>query len=301
MASKKPRRDIHAEFTQTIIDAIEGTTDKWEMPWHRSHVSGLPGNATTGNHYNGVNILSLWCATSSSGYTSSQWASYKQWASVGAQVRKGEKGSLVVFYKQLQHEGMNSKGETVERSFMMARASSVFNADQVDDWKGAADPVELVDETERLARADALIAASGADIRHGGEAAYYQPTTDAVHVPNRDRFKATERSSATENYYSTMFHELTHWTGPESRCNRTFGKRFGDDAYAVEELVADLGAAFLCGDLGIVASPRDDHAKYLNHWLKVLKADSRAIFTAASKASAAIKYLNEREAMKIAA
>lgn len=145
---------------------------------------------------------------------------------------------------------------------------------------------------EVLSQVEAYVAATGARIAFGGESAFYRPLTDTIHMPDRTRFVGSATSSATECLYSTLLHELTHWTGVKTRCDREFGKRFGDDAYAMEELVAELGAAFLCADLGIANTPRPDHAAYISHWLTVLKADKKAIFTAASKASQAVDYLD---------
>jgi antirestriction protein ArdC len=141
---------------------------------------------------------------------------------------------------------------------------------------------------------DAFIAATGAVIRHGGGRACYIPATDEIRMPERAAFTGSATSSAEESYYATLLHELTHWTGPVHRCGRDLSGRFGSDAYAMEELIAELGSAFLCGELGIAAVPRSDHAQYLAHWLAVLKADKRAIFTAASKASEAIGFLVNR-------
>jgi antirestriction protein ArdC len=142
-----------------------------------------------------------------------------------------------------------------------------------------------------IEQAEAFVAATGAAIHHGGDRAYYRPSTDSIHLPPRDAFIDTPTSTPAESYYSTLCHELTHWTSAEPRCNRQLGKRFGDQAYAMEELVAELGAAFLCADLRITAEPRVDHAQYLASWLAVLKADKKAIFTAASKASEAAAFL----------
>jgi antirestriction protein ArdC len=128
-------------------------------------------------------------------------------------------------------------------------------------------------------------------VKHGGERAFYRPADDIIQMPERERFLGTETSTPTEAYYGTLLHELTHWTGAKKRCDREFGKRFGDQAYAMEELVAELGAAFLCADLGISVTPRQDHAAYIDNWLSVLKADKKAIFTAASKAAQASDYL----------
>lgn len=144
---------------------------------------------------------------------------------------------------------------------------------------------EPKDPVQAITDADAFVTKTGAEVRHGGVRAFYRPSGDFIQMPDKERFTGSETSTATEGYYGTLLHELVHWTGIERRCDRQFGKRFGDDAYAVEELVAELGAAFLCADLGITPEPRPDHAAYIEHWLKVLKADNRAAFTAASKAA----------------
>jgi antirestriction protein ArdC len=142
-----------------------------------------------------------------------------------------------------------------------------------------------------IQQAKSFVAATGAIIHHGGGRAYYRPSTDSIHLPPREAFIGTPRSTPAESYYSTLCHEMTHWTSAEARCNRQLGKRFGDQAYAMEELVAELGAALLCADLHITDEPRPDHAQYLASWLAVLKTDKKAIFTAALKASEATAFL----------
>lgn len=144
-----------------------------------------------------------------------------------------------------------------------------------------------------IEQAERFISDTGATIVHGGERAFFRPSSDSIHIPPREAFVGTATSTPAEGYYSTLCHELAHWTGVENRCNREFGKRFGDQAYAMEELVAELASAFLCADLGIADLPRADHAQYLGHWLGVMKADKKAIFTAASKASQAVEFLRK--------
>ena len=286
-------RDVYQQVTDQIIAAMEAGVGKFEMPWHRNGTAnGRPVNVLTGNAYRGVNILTLWASAENRGFTTGTWGTYRQWQEKGAQVRKGEKSSLVVFYKQYDVEDSSSAegDEAAGTTRMFARASWVFNADQVDGWapparEPAASPVERVERAERLALN------SGAVIRHGGEQAYYNRGSDHVQMPDVASFTGTATSTATESYYAVLLHELTHWTGASKRLDRTFGKRFGDDAYAMEELVAELGAAFMCSSLGITPTARPDHAAYIDHWLKVMKGDKRAIFTAASKASQAADYL----------
>ncbi len=285
------RTDVYQQVTDTIIAAIENGAGQWQMPWHRAG-SGLnrPVNIDTGNHYRGVNIVALWAASEVRGFSSGTWGTYRQWQNMACQVRKGEKSSLVVFYKEFEIEGENDDGEVVNGKRLFARASRVFNTDQVDgyevDLPEPKDPVEIDENAESFVRS------TGADIRHGGTRAFYRPGDDFIQLPDRERFVGSDSSSATEAYYGTLLHELTHWTGPLKRCDRQFGKRFGDGAYAAEELVAELGSAFLCAALGITATPRDDHAAYIDHWLRIMKGDKKAIFTAACKASQAVDYLD---------
>tara|TARA_R110000868_G_scaffold408138_4_gene690478 strand:- start:13188 stop:14108 length:921 start_codon:yes stop_codon:yes gene_type:complete len=289
--SNRNRKDVYQTVTDQIVAAIEAGAGEWQMPWHRAG-EGLnrPVNIDTGNAYRGINIVALWAAGQVRGYSSGTWGTYRQWQKAGAQVRKGEKASTVVFYKEFDVEEPDpDTGELETGKRLFARASSVFNADQVDGFEVTLP--EPKDPVQALAEADSFVTGTGADVRHGGARAFYRLSEDFIQMPDKERFVGSETSTATEAYYGTLLHELVHWTGIERRCDRRFGKRFGDDAYAVEELVAELGAAFLCADLGITPEPRPDHAAYIEHWVKVMKADNRAIFTAASKAAQATDFL----------
>ncbi len=287
----KSKFNIYAAVTQKIADAIEAGAGTYRCPWHvPGPVSFLPTNATTLVEYRGINVLSLWVAAQARGFASGFWASYKQWQSIGAQVRYGETGSLIVFYKRIEEAPFDPQDPARDVELRhVARPTWVFNAAQVEGF--VLPPSEARTEVERIAEADAFVAATGARIEHGYLAACYGRARDTIEMPDRERFGRTETSSPTESYYSTLLHELTHWTGAPHRLNREFGKRFGDDAYAVEELVAELGAAFACAAFGIACEPRPDHVAYLSSWLKVLRQDSRAIFTAASQAQEALEHL----------
>jgi antirestriction protein ArdC len=285
---KSERFDIHQHITDQIIAAIEKGAGEFRLPWHRSAGNIMrPTNIASKNAYRGVNILTLWASADEKGYSSGTWGTYQQWTGAGAQVRKGEKAAYVVFYKEVTVDDDESD-EAVTRLF--ARATPVFAAEQVD---GFAAPVIETPATviPPIEQAEAFVAKTNASITHGGSRAFYLPSTDSIQLPPREAFVGTATSTAGESYYSTLLHELTHWTSAETRCNRQLGKRFGDDAYAMEELVAELGAAFLCADLRITDAPRPDHAQYLDHWLTVMKADKKAILTAASKASEAVTFL----------
>lgn len=288
----KERFDVYEAVTNQIINAIEAGTGQVAMPWHASGAAiTRPTNIATGNAYRGVNTVALWAAAATGGYADGLWGTYRQWQSRGAQVRKGEKSSLIIFYKEFESDDAEREDGLVnlDRRFMV-KASRVFNVAQVDGYEreetdATADPIDPI------ASADAFIQATGAVVREGGERAFYHRIDDAITMPDRFRFKDTATSTATEGWYSVLLHELTHWTGAEARLAREFGERFGDDAYAMEELVAELGAAFLCADLGITAEPRPDHAAYIGHWLRIMKGDKKAIFAAASAAAKAGDFL----------
>lgn len=282
------RFDLYRTVTDKIVAAIEAGAGAFVMPWHVSAATGRPINALTGHGYRGVNVVALWAEAVMSGYGTGWWASYRQWERLGAQVRRGEHGTVIVFYNRLNTAPADDLDES-DRYRLVARASRVFNLGQVDGWHppGAAS-VPII---EALAEVEAFVAATDAVVLHGGPRACYRHDYDRIELPARDRFRSTPTSSASETYYGTLLHELTHWSGAPHRLNRTFGTRFGDNDYAVEELVAELGAAFLCADLGIANEPRPDHAAYVASWLVVLNDDRRAIFTAAARANDAATYL----------
>jgi antirestriction protein ArdC len=287
--------DVYQTVTDRIVAMIERGAGEWRMPWHAAH-TGEPGSPVamprnvTGRAYRGVNVPLLWAAAEAFGYASPVWATYRQWQERGAQVHRGEKSTLVVFWKrievQTEAEGDDGDGDTETR--LIARGYAVFNAAQVDgyDPPPPAGGAAKRPEPQRIEGAEAFFHNAGAIVRHGGNRAFYTTAGDYIQMPELRQFVAADR------YYSTLAHEHVHWTGAAHRCAREFGRRFGDEAYAFEELVAELGAAFLCADLGLSNEPRPDHAAYLAGWLRVLKGDKRAIFTAASKAQAAADFLN---------
>lgn len=277
--------DLYQTITDRIVSAIERGAGEWRMPWHTATDNiALPHNVT-GRAYRGVNVLLLWAAAEASGYDSPLWATYKQWQERGAQIRKGEKATIIIFWKRTETALENEESEDDEtRTRLIARAYSVFNAAQVDGFEPK-EPVSLATGPERIDTVEAFFQKVGADVRYGGDKVFYAPAGDYIQIPELRQFDAADR------YYSTLAHEHVHWTGAKHRCARDLGRRFGAEAYALEELIAELGVAFLCADLRLSNEPREDHAAYVAHWLKVLKNDKRAIFTAASKAQAAVDYL----------
>jgi antirestriction protein ArdC len=288
------QRDVYARVTDQIINAIEQGVGTWRMPWHTSgRFAFSPINVTSKKPYRGINTVCLWASAESKGYESGEWGTYKQWQERGAQVRKGEKSTTVVFWKfandstETQDDGAEHPASSSRLIF--TRGYAVFNSAQVGGYTVKSEPDMPM--PERIHRADAFFQGIGATVQHGGNRAYYATDSDHIQMPP---FQAFGENVA---YYSTLAHEHTHWTAKGERCDRQLGKRFGDNAYAAEELIAELGAAFTCAHLGLSTEPREDHAQYINSWLKVLKADKRAIFTAASKAQAAADFLIQRAGM----
>jgi antirestriction protein ArdC len=282
-ATEKP--DVYSRVTSQIINAIEAGVSNWRMPWHTSGKFAFsPINVTSKKPYRGINTVCLWAAAQAKGYERGEWGTYQQWQERGAQVRKGEKATLVVFWKFA-----NSSAETDDDTpksgsrLLFTRGCSVFNAAQVEGYAPMAD-VDTPTE-QRIESAEQFFSRINARVVHLGNRAFYSPDTDTITLPPFAAF------FTPMDYYSTRAHESGHWTAKTDRCNRELGKRFGDNAYSIEELVAELTAAFVCAHLGLSSEPRPDHAQYIASWLRVLKADKRAIFTASSKAQQAADYL----------
>lgn len=286
----KDKIDVYQAITDKLVAQLEAGASEFRMPWARSNVAlHRPDNVLSKKRYKGINIVSLWCAAMERNYRSATWGTYRQWSERGAQVRKGEKGSMVVVYKEYEADP-DPRNPDDDGKRLFARASWVFNAEQVDGYELPALP-DMLGPIDRIKAADDFIAGTGATIHHGGQRACYTPALDYIQMPDEGLFRDTDGSPRNVNYYSTAFHELTHWSGAKHRLNRELRNKFGDPKYALEELIAELGAAFLCGSLGLSHEPRKDHAGYVANWLQALKGDKRAIFTAASKASAAADYL----------
>ena len=289
------KRDIYKEITDKIISILDRVNpDDYEAPFAGLAAQGLPMNPVTDHRYQGINIPSLWFDQQTREFSSNHWATFKQWKTNGAQVRKGEKGSPIILYKTLTKTDEDENGTETETAIPMLKIYTVFNADQVDGYDHGGNAKEDdADLVERIAAADRFCTATGARIEHGSEGAYYMPKTDSIHLPDTKKFINTKTATATENYYSTLFHELTHWTGAPKRLDRDRELYSGDQKkYAFEELIAELGAAFLCASLRITQAPRDDHAQYIKSWLQALKGDKKFVFKAAAQAAKANDYLN---------
>jgi antirestriction protein ArdC len=273
--------DLYTKVTNTIIDALKEAEQKeWEMPWHR--VNELPQNAITHKKYRGVNVFLLWAYQLQSEYKSNEWATFKQWREKGATVKKGEKGAYIVFWKAIEAKDEDDDG------YMIAKWSVVFNADQVDGYETEAK--NFNSGIDSIHHVENLISCTGAEIKESGSRAFYTPLQDFINMPQKGLFKDTENATATENYYATLLHELTHWTGSKKRLDR-FKNGADKKEYAFEELIAELGAAMLCAELGINSNGREDHACYIAHWLEALESDTKFIFKASSKAQKAVDFI----------
>jgi antirestriction protein ArdC len=280
---------LYHQVTNDLIARIEQGTDKWEMPWTR--LGGASPIRMTGQPYRGVNWLILSLAQTDHGYRSPQWGTFKAWLAKGTKtnpvcVRKGEKGTAVFLWKKEQPSAKRLAADPEAQAFLLARTFTVFNRDQVDGLPPLPEPEQLSDH-ERWAHADEYFAAIGATVTEHGDRAAYAPVGDYIMIPTIGQF------AKRDDFYSTLAHEHTHWTGHETRLDRQLRNRFGDQAYAAEELIAELGSAFWGAQMGIAPAKRTDHAAYLGHWLSILKSDHKAIVTAASKAQQAVDFLNE--------
>ncbi|WP_439406899.1 ArdC family protein [Bradyrhizobium sp. DASA03076] len=285
------KTDLYQKITNQIVAELEKGVRPWVKPWSAEHTAGRITRPLRANGipYNGINVLMLWSAAIE-GYAAPIWMTYKQASELKAQVRKGEHGSLVVYAdKMIRTETDKATGEEAERAIPFLKGYTVFNVEQIDGLPSHyyGKPALHVDGIERIERAEAFFAATGATIQHGGHMAYYNISQDFVQMPPFESFRGAE------SYYATLAHEATHWTRHGSRLDREFGrKRFGDEGYAMEELVAELGSAFVCADLDLTPQLRADHAAYIGSWIKALKNDKRAIFAASSHAQRAADYLN---------
>ncbi|HEY1745727.1 MAG TPA: zincin-like metallopeptidase domain-containing protein [Xanthobacteraceae bacterium] len=286
------RTDVYQKITDRIVAELEQGVRPWMKPWSASNGEGRIMRPLRGNGiaYQGINVLMLWSEAIEKGYTSPIWMTFKQALALDANVRKGEYGSLVVYADKITRtETDRETGEDTERAIPFMKGYTVFNTEQIDGLPAHyyPKPAPRTETVLRIERAEAFFAATGANAVHGGSRACYVPSTDNVHMPCIDFFRDAK------SYYATRAHETVHWTRHPSRLDRDFGrKRFGDEGYAMEELVAELGSAFLSADLELTPEVREDHASYIASWIKVLRDDKRAIFTAASHAQRAADFLH---------
>ena len=286
------KQDVYTRITNKIIADLERGNLTWLQPWQAGHAAGEVSRPlrSTGERYQGVNVLMLWAAAMEKGYVAPIWMTFNQAKELCANVRKGEHGSLVVYANRMTKTVQDEKGEDVEKHIPFMKGYTVFNVEQIENlpahYYARTEPKHAT-ALERIEAVEKFVASTGALIKHGGNRAFYRMGDDFVQMPELQAFKNTE------SYYATAAHEITHWTRHPSRLDRSFDqKRFGDSGYAMEELVAEIGSAFLCADLEITPEPREDHAAYIESWLKALKNDKRAVFTASSHAQRATDYLH---------
>jgi antirestriction protein ArdC len=279
------KRDFYAEVSARIIAELEAGAAPWTKPWSATSGANTPCNAVTNRPYSGCNVVLLWMAQAA-GYRTPRFLTFKQALKLGGNVRKGERGTKVYFVKQLQVRDERVDDNASTRLIPMMREFTVFNVDQCEklpDTINTGKPMRVRNPDTRDELADAFLCSTGADIREGHGEAYYLPSRDFISMPAFAGFKGAD------HFYSTAFHEVVHWTAHKSRLDRDLKNRFGSRNYAGEELVAELGAAFLCAEFGFDGDLR--HAGYIAHWIELLKADKRAIFTACSQASKAADFL----------
>lgn len=300
----KSQAEIYDDITAKIVAKLETGVAPWVKPWKTDGLSGnaFPRNVVTNKFYRGINVLLLWCEQQDRGYPTADWLTSKQAKALGGYAKAGEKGTVII--KWLIKDKIDPKtGEVVVdakgnplKSFTLIE-HKVHNVAQCEGLPARIVPVvaEMTEEQEDVEFAGWL-KATGAKITHRGDSAFYRPSDDSITLPKAGKFETPS------HYKATAFHELAHWTGDKSRCDRDLKGRFGDASYAAEELIAELTAAFLCAELGVDGQMR--HAEYIGHWIKMMKADPSAVVTASSQASKAAIFLLEktgkREAVEIA-
>lgn len=278
--------DIRSRITNTILDALKnGGLPPWRKPWGNDpNAPGLHTSMSTGNGYRGINQLLLQVASMKGGFKSKWWGTFNQIKQNGARVSRGAKGTQIVLFKKIERERVDETGDEVKDNFFVMRAFTVFNAEQttgLDQFRvGFAKPQN--NSVERYEAADEVIDATGADIRHGGNDAYYNPPGDFIQIPHRYQFESAE------SFYETAFHELTHWSEHSSRLNWDRA----NEGYAMGELIAEISASLMMAELGLPTTENlQNHAAYLKDWLKGMADDSKFIFKAAAQAGKVVDYL----------
>tara|TARA_Y100000389_G_C17464800_1_gene524598 strand:- start:3928 stop:4800 length:873 start_codon:yes stop_codon:yes gene_type:complete len=282
---------------QALTDQITALISEHGTDWLKTWSSKASGNinSISGKEYQGINVFSLAVSSFANNFESDEWLTYKQAQSKGWQVKKGSKGTHIIYFKINEYE--NKKTGDIDK-VPMIKQYSVFNGDQVEGFIPTKEPATEVETFENCDLVEATIEAHEITIKHGGDTAFFSPQLDFIQMPMKQDFISTDEENSQQTYYSTLLHEVTHWTGHKKRLARDFSGRFGSNAYAFEELVAEIGSVFLCAKMGVKASPSQNNAKYLNNWLEVLKDDKRAIVKAFSLAQKASNYIVEKVAVE---
>jgi len=290
------RADIYTRITDQILADLEQGVLPWHKPWNAEHAAGRISRPLrfNGAPYQGINVIILWQTSEACGYAAPIWMTLKQANQLGGAVRKGERASPVVYTGRISKTGTDpDTGEQTEQGIPFLKSYSVFNVDQIDglpDAFYARAQAPQMSEQQRIDAVEEFFAHARIDIRYAGNQAYYAIGEDRITMPFFETF------IDAESFYATLAHESAHWTRHPSRLKRDFGrKRWGDEGYAMEELVAEITSAYLCADLGLspLADPRDEHAAYIGSWIKVLQNDKRAIFSAAAHAQRAATFLHD--------
>lgn len=288
MTTTRNRPDIYQEVTDEMVAMLEAGTRPWTKPWQTSGPSASLPLRHNGVGYRGINVLILWASAMSRRFESPHWLTFNQAKAMGGMVRRGSKGTGIVYANTIT-VAENDNGDA-ERRIPFLKRYTVFNTDQIEglgDRYPQPAPV-LANPDTRDAELEALFAKVGTTVRHGGTSAHYTPSTDIIQLPDFVAFRGAD------GYYATLAHEQVHMTGHPDRLARPTLAAPERADYAREELVAELGAAFVGATIGIKVESREDHAAYLASWVGVLKADKRAIFTAAREAQRAADYLLDR-------
>ena len=275
MTQTSNRSDIYTRITDKIVADLEQEVRPWLKPWSAEHAAGKITRPLRHNGipYNGINVIMLWSAAVGQGYSCPLWLTFKQALELGGNVRRGETGELVVYADRIKRTEIDTRGEECEREIPFLKGYTVFNAEQCEGLPAqysAKTEAPVLTPMQRLESADRFFAATGADIRNGGTRAYYAEGADFVQMPPFETFRDAE------SYAATLAHELTHWTKHDKRLARDMGRaKWGDEGYAREELVAELGSAFLCADLGLSPETREDHAAYIASWLELWRGEHK--------------------------
>lgn len=274
---------VYERVTATIVAELERGVAPWVKPWATGGSASLPYNATTQRRYSGVNVLLLWGETVTQGYRSPAWLTFRQALALGGHVKKGEHATHIVYATSVT-KAEEGEGEERQRRVSFLKSYAVFNVEQTEGLPAHLyAPLTHKPLAEAIDEVEVFLRNVGAAVRHGGERASYLPALDTIALPEPGTFESPA------HYYATSLHEHAHWTGHDSRLARNLAGRFGTEAYAAEELVAELAAAFLCAVLSIPGTLR--HAEYIHSWLALFAHDTRALFTAAARATEAAQFL----------
>ena len=285
----KIKKDLYQDFTDQVIKQMEDNNMNWSKPFTTTILNGHH-NVISKKPYQGMNCFSIGLSVHKNGFKSNEWATFNQWKNLGAKIKKGSKGTEILYWNIKEYEDKTNKDEKVKIPFL--KYFVVFNADQVEGYETKEIETKEIDDWKAHFRTDTFVENTKADIQINNKA-FYSPNGDFIGMPPKEDFKSDKENTKEQYYYSTLLHELTHWTGHSSRCKRDLKNRFGSKAYAMEELVAEIGSAFLCSHLGVTKAPTPNHGRYLNNWLEVLKEDKKAIFKAFSLSKVSSEYLLE--------